>query len=76
MVQKSDKYIAELIENGISSSFWKEYFVPELKEEIEKYKNMLVSCPIDDVRALQEHVRCCEEWLKRPAADLKKSKGG
>jgi len=76
MAQKRDKYIEELIENGISSSFWKEYFVPMLNGEIERYKDALADCSLDNVRAYQERIGSYRELLKKPFVDLNKSKGG
>lgn len=73
---KIDVYEAELIQQGIGSSFWKEYLVPRMQDQINSYKDALVYCIQEEVIPLQTKIKMLEEWIKKPYRDLKSIQTG
>ena len=67
--------LTDIIESGIRSDFWIEYFEPELTEEIERCKEYLLHCSIDDFKGVQIKAQTLKEILEKPRKDYKDMKG-
>lgn len=68
---KLDVYDSEIIQGGIVGSFWKEYLVPRMQNQIEECKENLTYCSIEEVPLLQTRIKVLEEWKNKPYEDLR-----
>ena len=69
-----DDDLTDIIESGLKSEFQRDYLEPVLNAEIERCKDFLSSCSIDDFVGVQAKVRTLKEILERPRRDYKDMK--
>lgn len=67
--------LTDIIESGIRGDFWKEYFEPAIRDEIERCKTFLLHCSDNDFQKVQIKAQTLMEILEKPRKDYKEMKG-